>query len=218
MSETFELPMTPGLVSDYLLEVAAFTGDAATPSAVTDWTVVRGIQEITPPAIEKNLEDDSDIDSGAWGSQTGTGLEYTIEGTAKRPQAGSTDPGQEILKNAGRGTGQAGMVWWKLTSKLTGEGEMGLCDSTFTEQGGARTDLKLAEFTLTGRGAIVDAGGVAEDWVASTDYKLGDRVNLTTGETLTALNGGMSDAEEPTAPTSVGEVVVDADVAWKRTA
>ena len=112
----------------------------------------------------------------------------------------------------------AGMVWWKLTSKLTGEGEMGLSDSTFTEQGGARTDLKLAEFTLTGRGAIVDAGGVAEDWVASTDYKLGDRVNLTTGETLTALNGGMSDAEEPTAPTSVGEVVVDADVAWKRTA
>lgn len=218
MSETFELPMTPGLVSDYLLEVAAFTGEAATPSAVESWTVVRGIQEITPPAVEKNLEDDSDIDSGAWGSQTGTGLEYTIEGTAKRPQAGSTDPGQEILKNAGRGTGQAGMVWWKLTSKLTGEGEMGLCDSTFTEQGGARTDLKLAEFTLTGRGAIVDAGGVAEDWVASTDYKLGDRVNLTTGETLTALNGGMSDAEEPTAPTSVGEVVVDADVAWKRTA
>lgn len=161
MSETFELPMTPGLVSDYLLEVAAFTGDAATPSAVTDWTVVRGIQEITPPAVEKNLEDDSDIDSGSWGSQTGTGLEYTIEGTAKRPQAGSVDPGQEILKDAGRGTGQAGMVWWKLTSKLTGEGEMGLCDSTFTEQGGARTDLKLAEFTLTGRGAIVDVD--AED-------------------------------------------------------
>lgn len=218
MSETFELPMTPGLVSDYLLEVAAFTGEAATPSAVTEWTVVRGIQEITPPAVEKNLEDDSDIDSGAWGSQTGTGLEYTIEGTAKRPQAGSTDPGQEVLKNAGRGTGQAGMVWWKLTSKLTGEGEMGLCDSTFTEQGGARTDLKLAEFTLTGRGAIVDAGGVAEDWVESTDYKLGDRVNLTTGETLSALNDGMSDASEPTAPAKVGGVVVDADIAWKRSA
>ena len=30
-----------------------------------------------------------------------------------------------------------------------------MCDVTFTEQGGARTDLRLAEFTLTGRGAIV---------------------------------------------------------------
>ncbi|TSI11971.1 phage tail tube protein [Brevibacterium aurantiacum] len=218
MSETFELPMTPGLVSDYKLEVAEFTESATTPSAVTAWTVVRGIQEITPPAVEKNLEDDSDIDSGAWGSQLGTGLEYTIEGTAKRPQAGSVDPGQEILKKAGKGAGQAGMVWWKLTSKLTGEGEMGLCDSTFTEQGGARTDLKLAEFTLTGRGAIVDVGVATEDWAATTAYDQGDRVNLSGSEVLIALNGGMSDAEEPTAPTSIGEVVVDADIAWKRTA
>lgn len=162
MSVSFELPMTPGLVSDYLLEVAAFADGDTEPSAVTEWTVVRGIQEITPPAVEKNLEDDSDLDSGAWGSQVGTGLEYTIEGTAKRPQAGSVDPGQEILKTAGRGAGQAGMAWWRLTSKSTGEGDSGLCDVTFTEQGGARTDLKLAEFTLTGRGAIVPVEATPE--------------------------------------------------------
>lgn len=147
--------MTPGLVSDYLLEVATFDGSSADPTEVTEWTVVRGIQEITPPAVEKNLEDDSDIDSGAWGSQVGTGLEYTLEGTCKRPMAGTTDAGQAILKLAGRGVGQAGMVWWKLTSKSTGEGDSGLADASFTEQGGARTDLTLAEFTLTGRAAIV---------------------------------------------------------------
>ena len=87
MSVSFELPMTPGLVSDYLLEVAEFADEDTDPGAVTDWTTVRGIQEITPPAIEKNLEDDSDIDSGAWGSQVGTGIEYTLEGTCKRPAA-----------------------------------------------------------------------------------------------------------------------------------
>lgn len=166
MSVSFELPMTPGLVSDYLLEVAEFADEDTDPGAVTDWTVVRGIQEITPPAIEKNLEDDSDIDSGAWGSQVGTGIEYTLEGTCKRPAAGATDPGQEILIAAGRGVGNAGIAWWKLTSKTTGEGDSGLCDVTFTEQGGARTDLRLAEFTLTGRGAIVpveaDGGGEAK--------------------------------------------------------
>lgn len=155
MTESFQLPMTPGLVSDYLLEVAEFADGDADPSTVLDWTVVRGIQEITPPSVEKNLEDDSDIDSGAWGSQVGTGLEYTLEGTCKRPQAGSTDAGQEILKVAGRGVGQAGMVWWRLTSKATGAGDSGLADASFTEQGGARTDLTLAEFTLTGRAAIV---------------------------------------------------------------
>ncbi|WP_181276008.1 phage tail tube protein [Brevibacterium oceani] len=159
MSVSFELPMTPGLVSDYLLEVAPLTEGATEPSEVTGWTVVRGIQEITPPAIEKNLEDDSDLDSGAWGSQVATGLEYTIEGTCKRPKAGSTDAGQEILAAAGQGAGEDGMCWWRLTSKATGTGKSGLCDATFTEQGGARTDLTLAEFTLTGRGAIVPVTG-----------------------------------------------------------
>lgn len=155
MSVSFELPMTAGLVSDLLLEVAAVDETTTDPETVTEWTTVRGIQEITPPSIEKNLEDDSDLDSGAWGSQTGTGLEYTLEGTCKRPAAGATDPGQEILRTAGRNVGQPGNVWWKLTSKSTGEGDSGLCDVQFTEQGGARTALRLADFTLTGRGAIV---------------------------------------------------------------
>lgn len=158
----FELPMTPGLVSDYLLEVAAFAEGDTDPSTVTAWTVVRGIQEITPPAIEKNLEDDSDIDSGVWGSQIGTGLEYTLEGTLKRPVAGSTDPGQEIMRLAGRGGGVDGLCWWRLTSKSTGAGDSGLCDATFTEAGGARTDLQTAEFTLTGRGAIVPVEATPE--------------------------------------------------------
>lgn len=159
MSVSFEQPLAPGIVSDYLLEVAPYDGDASdTDTIPTDgFKPVRGIQEITPPAVEKNLEDDSDLDSGGWGSQIGTGAEYTVEGTVKRPRrGGSPDEGQEILRLAGRGVGVDGFVWWRLTSKTDGSGDMGLADASFTEQGGSRTDLTMAEFTLTGRGKLVD--------------------------------------------------------------
>lgn len=159
MSVSFEQPIAPGVVSDYLLEVAPYDGDASDTDTIPEdgFVPVRGIQEITPPAVEKNLEDDSDLDSGGWGSQIGTGAEYTVEGTCKRPRrGGQPDEGQEILRAAGRGIGVDGFVWWRLTSKTDGSGDMGLADATFTEQGGSRTDLTLAEFTLTGRGRLVD--------------------------------------------------------------
>lgn len=161
MSVSFEQPYAPGIVSDYQLEVAPYdgTGSGTDQIPVEDFVIVRGIQEITPPSVEKNLEDDSDIDSGGWGSQIATGAEYTLEITAKVGRKGGTpDPGQEILREAGRGIGVDGFVWWRLISKSDGSGEMGLADASYTEQGGARTDLTLAECTLTGRGRIVPAG------------------------------------------------------------
>lgn len=167
MTVSFEQPYAPGIVSDFLLEVAAYdgTGSGTDTIPTDDFVVVRGIQEITPPAVEKNHEDDSDIDSGGWGSQIATGAEYTVEGTCKVGRKGGTpDPGQEILRKAGRGMGVNGFVWWRLTSKTDGSGDMGLADASYTEQGGERTDITLAEFTLTGRGELVpieaDTGGV----------------------------------------------------------
>lgn len=159
MTVSFEQPYTPGIVSDCLLEVAAYDGDGSGKDTIPedDFVPVRGIQEITPPSVEKNLEDDSDIDAGSWGSQIATGAEYTLELTCKVGRKGGTpDPGQEVLRKAGRGIGIEGFVWWRLVSKTDGSGEMGLADASFTEQGGARTDLTLAESTLTGRGKIVD--------------------------------------------------------------
>lgn len=160
MTVSFEQPLAPGIVSDYLLEVAAYTGDGSGTDTIPedDFIAVRGIQEITPPSVEKNLEDDSDLDAGGWGSQIATGAEYTLEGTAKVGRKGSQDdPGQAILKAAGvdHPIGVDGFVWWRLTSKTDGSGHMGLADATWTESGGARTDLTLAEFTLTGRGQLV---------------------------------------------------------------
>ena len=147
------MPITPGIASDWILEVAAYA-DGVEPTA---YTRVRGITNFTPPGVSKNLEDDSDFDSGAWGSQIGTGLDYTISGTVKVPRASlTTDPGQEILRAAGKAVAEDGFVHFRVYKKEALEGYSGLADATFTEAGGARTDLTTAEFTLAGRGELAD--------------------------------------------------------------
>ena len=103
-------PITPGVVSDWVLEVAPYT-TGTEPSA---YTRVRGITDFTPPGVEKNLEDDSDFDSEGWASQVATGLEYEISGTVKVPRASMTaDPGQSILKTAGKGLAESGVIHFR---------------------------------------------------------------------------------------------------------
>ena len=146
-------PITPGVVSDWVLEVAPYT----TGTEPSTYTRVRGITDFTPPGVEKNLEDDSDFDSEGWASQVATGLEYEISGTAKVPRASMTaDPGQAILKTAGKGLAEAGVVHFRTFKRGSKEGVKGTADCTYTEKGGKRTDLTNAEFTLSGRGPLVD--------------------------------------------------------------
>ena len=147
------MAITPGIVSDWELSVAAYT-DGTTP---TSFTRVYGITDFTPPGVSKNLEDDSDFDSGAWGSQTGTGLDYEMSGTVKVPRAGlATDPGQEILRLAGKSVAEDGYVHFRVIKKGATTGYTGVADATFTEGGGSRTDLTKADFTLAGRGELED--------------------------------------------------------------
>lgn len=146
------MEVTAGVVSDWVLEVAAWA-----ETAPTAYTQVFGIQEFNPPGVAKNLEDDSDFDSGGWASQIATGLEYEASGTVKVPRASMTpDPGQEILKAAGKGLAEDGRVYFRAYKRGGTTGVSGLADSTFTEQGGSRTDLTTAEFTLTGVGELED--------------------------------------------------------------
>ena len=146
------MTITAGVVSDWTLEVAAYV-DGATP---TTFTRVFGITDFTPPGVSKNLEDDSDFDSGAWGSQTGTGLDYEISGSVKVPRATMTpDPGQEILRAAGKSVAEDGFVHFRVL-KGGVSGYEGIADATFTEGGGSRTDLTKADFTLAGRGELLD--------------------------------------------------------------
>lgn len=147
------MTITAGVVSDWELSVAAFT-TGATPAS---FTRVFGITDFTPPGVSKNLEDDSDFDSGAWGSQTGTGLDYEISGSVKVPRATMTaDPGQEILRKAGKSVAEDGYVHFRAIKKGALKGYSGVADATFTEGGGSRTDLTKADFTLAGRGELLD--------------------------------------------------------------
>lgn len=146
--------ITPGVIGDYQLEVAPYT----TGADPTTWTIVRGLTEFTPPAVEKNLEDDSSFDSDGWGSQIATGLAWTAEGTVKLPRKSLTaDPGQEILRAAGNALAEDGLVHVRITDRTKPTaGRVGIADASFTENGGPRTDITTAAFTLTGRGGLED--------------------------------------------------------------
>ncbi|MDQ5841472.1 MAG: phage tail protein [Chloroflexota bacterium] len=141
-----------GVVRDWKLEVAAYT----TGAPPTTWVPVLGITEFTPPAIEKNLEDDSSFDSDGWGSEIATGLAWTVEGSVKRARASLTeDPGQAILRAAGEKLLEGGLVHIRISNRTTPTtGRTGIADATFTDNGGPHTDLTTAEFSLAGRGAL----------------------------------------------------------------
>lgn len=146
--------ITAGIVRDYKLEVAAYI-DGTEP---TVWTPVLGITSFTPPAIEKNLEDDSSFDSDGYGSQFATGLNWKVEGNVKRARASLTeDPGQAILRAAGNGLAEEGFVHVRITNRTKPTvGRVGVADASFTDEGGEHTKLTTASFALAGRGALAD--------------------------------------------------------------
>ena len=143
-----------GVVRDWKLEVAAYL-DGTEP---TVWTPVLGIKEFTPPAVEKNLEDDSSFDSEGWASEIATGLGWKVEGSVKRARASLTeDPGQAILRAAGNQILEDGLVHVRISNReKPTEARTGIADASFTEEGGAHTDLTTASFALSGRGPLED--------------------------------------------------------------
>ena len=141
-----------GVVRDWQLEVAAYT----TGAEPTVWVPVKGITDFTPPAIEKNLEDDSSFDSDGWASEIATGLGWKVEGSVKRARASLTeDPGQAILRAAGSALLEDGLVHVRIINRTTPtEGRTGIADASFTDEGGEHTKLTTASFSLSGRGAL----------------------------------------------------------------
>lgn len=164
MTVTAESNVTPGSVGDYIMEVAAYT-PGATPSADA-WERVGGITEITPPTVEKNLEDDGEINGDVWGSQIATAISWSAEGKCKTPRGTMPkDPGQQIMAAAEFGIAESGLVWVRHTlPAATGrEGTQGLANCEWKVQGGSRTDFTTADYAFTGRGRLdriaVDSAG-----------------------------------------------------------
>ncbi|WP_457100824.1 hypothetical protein [Microbacterium sp. P5_E9] len=62
---------------------------------------------------------------------------------------------------------------------------------------------------------LANVAGVIPVWTKSTHYDVGDVVQLSTGQFLTATTAGTSGTTEPVAP-AIGGTVKDGDVLWTR--
>lgn len=145
-----EPTLTSTLARDWRLDVN--TGTVAVPV----WTQVRGVSAFTP-TITPTTQDDSDYDSGGWGSTTKTMLAWSISATLLRKVSvvdGARDPGQEALREASDQFSDAGIVhvrWYE--REVGGEAYSGSAQVNWEPQGGDTTALKSVNVTLLGQGA-----------------------------------------------------------------
>lgn len=124
------------------------------------WTVVRGRTEFKP-GVDSTLQEDSDMDSQGWKSQTRTAAAWTLEfKVVRKALAGaagaqsSYDPGQEALRLAGDAVGPANSVscrWYKLGSVRT-EAYSGYAAVSWSPDGGGMDGLDTVTVNLAGQG------------------------------------------------------------------
>lgn len=136
---------------DWRLEVN--TGTTAVPV----WTVVRGRTDFSP-SLDTTLQDDSDMDSEGYKSQTVTALAWALTTKVVRKATlddpPTYDPGQEKLRLAAQEMGPANSVevrWMKLGAVRT-EAYKGFAAVAWAPDGGGMDGLDTATVTLTGQG------------------------------------------------------------------
>ena len=120
----------------------------------SSWVQVKGIQSLTPK-IDPNMEDDSDYDSGGWGSDAKTGQKWSVEAKIIRKYTGSNvyDAGQEALRAAGEAFGTANQVHIRWYDRNDGpEAYEGSAAVSWSPDGGSGTDLEIVTVTMAGQG------------------------------------------------------------------
>lgn len=139
------------------LDVNTGTADAPT------WIGVFGITDLTPGGIDANLEDDSDFDSGGFGSKTKTAENWSVNLTVARKVQAATptayDPGQEFLRTKSFGKfGAANSVhvrWYEMEEDGPRiEAYEGRAAVVWSPEGGAMSALSKVKVTLTGQGQL----------------------------------------------------------------
>jgi hypothetical protein len=120
------------------------------------WVKIRGIVDFKPN-INTTTQDDSDYDSGAWGSDAKTQVKWVNTLTVKRGlgvQTGVYDPGQEVLRAAAPLLDAAGAVDVRWYDRKGGpEAYRGTAIVSWAPQGGSATALDTVQITLNGQGA-----------------------------------------------------------------
>lgn len=134
------------------------TGTVAAPV----WTGVFGITEFKP-ALEPNLEDDSDFDSEGYGSDTKTAEKWKVEFKIGRKvtvaDATAYDAGQEFLRGKAIGKfGPANSVQIRYYEMEPNgpriEAYKGLAAVTWSPEGGKMSDLDMVAVALAGQGKL----------------------------------------------------------------
>lgn len=134
------------------------TGTDAAPN----WVAVNGIMDFKP-ARDANLEDDSDFDSGGFGSQSKTAESWSVEFKVGRKVTTASvtayDPGQEALRARSHGKmGVANSIGIRYYEMEPGgprvEAYRGRAAVTFTDDGGGVKALATASVKLAGQGEL----------------------------------------------------------------
>lgn len=153
------------------LAVASATPNFAYPIGTSIsallWLKIRGVKNLVA-AVATTMQDDSDYDSGGWGSQTATKLAWTLTMTLARktlliggnwtsgaPKA-QYDPGQEALRSVASTLGDSNTIpvrWCDMDPSARVEAYTGNATVDWTEAGGAMDALDDVNVVLTGQGA-----------------------------------------------------------------
>jgi hypothetical protein len=159
MPATTHTPLASSTVArKWYLDIDLNDG-VGTPS----WVPVMGITSLAFNPDNANLEDDSDYDSGGYGSQSKTATAWTAQATVARKvltsDATAYDPGQEKLRLKSIGQlGPANTVYVRLYEMTPSgprvEAYTGHAAVSWEPQGGANTALDTVQVTLTGQGAL----------------------------------------------------------------
>lgn len=132
-------------------KVEVNTGTTAAPT----WTPVRAIADLKP-AVETNLEDDSDYDGEGWASETKTQLKWSLEIKVGRKigfTTGVYDPGQEALRAAATQFGQGGTVELRWYDRNGGpEAYQGFGNVSWEPEGGDSKTLDMVTIKVSGSG------------------------------------------------------------------
>lgn len=136
----------------------------STPSSDTaTWVPVLGITNFVPSPDNAGLQDDSDFDSGGFGSQNKTTTAWSATAMLIRKvtaaDATAYDAGQELLRAASIGKVGAGAVVHIRYYEMTEDGPRveaysGTAVVQWAPQGGDTTADNMVQVTLTGRGEL----------------------------------------------------------------
>lgn len=131
--------------------------DTGTTPGTPVWTPVRGRTDFQP-ALNPTLQDDSDMDSGGYKSQTVTAIDWSLAFKVARKTDGAATPaydaGQEALRLASNQMGVANSVhvrWFETEAPKT-EAYEGQAAVSWSPDGGGMDGLSTVSVTLTGQG------------------------------------------------------------------